>query len=333
MHLTGGYKRFAGMLAGIGLVAAAAIGSAGAAIAQSTPTAAGLYLEAEGQLVFGASHFDAGLVPPTIADVVGPGAKRDEGNGLGGALALGYSWSNGWGAAVRYRRLDADDSTAPVDTGIMTFVAGFPLVPGGFLIGALGARTEVESKTSIIDFEVGKDLDVGGGWLHVFGGVTYASIERDVAVISEDCGCVPFSVHFANDFHGAGPKIGARGSVPVTGAVSFVGGVSVAALFGTSKFASRLDDPLFPIPSSFSDEDRRTVAALDGHAGIAIGLGPGSLTLGYRIDAMFGALDTDQRVSPIFRSAGLPKIGDDHANFVEHGPFARFTLPLSAVSD
>lgn len=331
MHLTGGLRAFVG---GIGLAAAAAIGPSEEASAQSPPATAGVYLEAEGQLVFGASHFDAGLEPPTIFDLTGPGAKRDEGNGLGGALALGYSWSNGWGAAVRYRRLEADDITAPVKTGIFTFVAGMPLVPGGFLVGALGARTDVESTTSLIDFEVGKDLDVGsGGRLHVFGGVTYASIERDVSVISEDCGCIPFSVHFANDFHGAGPKIGARGSVPVTGAVSFVGGISVAALFGRSKFASRLDDPLFPMPSSFSDSDRRTVAALDGHAGVAIGLGPGSLTLGYRVDAMFGALDTDQRVSPLFRSVGYPKIGDDNANFVEHGPFARFTLPLSAVSD
>jgi hypothetical protein len=332
MHLMGGFRAFAGVLRGIGLAAAAVIWPAEAALAQS-PGTAGLYLEAEGQLVFGASHFDAGIEPPTIFDLTGPGAKRDEGNGLGGALALGYAWSNGWGAAVRYRRLEADDTTAPVDTGIFTFAAGSPLLPGGFLIGALGARTEVESDTSLIDFEVGKDLNVGGGRLHVFGGVTYASIERDVSVISEDCGCIPFSVHFANDFHGAGPKIGARGSVPVTGAVSFVGGISVAALFGKSKFASRLDDPLFPMPSSFSDSDRRTVAALDGHAGIAIGLGPGSLTLGYRVDAIFGALDTDQRVSPLFRSVGYPKIGDDHANFVEHGPFARFTLPLSAVGD
>ena len=169
--------------------------------------------------------------------------------------------------------------------------------------------------------------------MHIFGGLTYVSIERDVTVVEDFCGCIPFAMLFSNDFRGVGPKIGARGSVPVTGAVSLVGGVSVAALLGTSTFASRLDDPLFPSPSSFKDETHRTVAALDGYAGVAFGLGPGALTLGYRVDAMFGALDTDQRVSPIFRSGGFPKIGDDHANFVEHGPFARFTLPLAAVGN
>ena len=48
---------------------------------------------------------------------------------------------------------------------------------------------------------------------------------------------------------------------------------------------------------------------------------------------MFGALDTDQRVSPLVASVGFPQIGDGHADFIEHGPFARFTLPLAGVME
>jgi hypothetical protein len=106
----------------------------------------------------------------------------------------------------------------------------------------------------------------------------------------------------------------------------------MAALFGTSKFMSHLDDPLFPaLP--FKDEDDRIVAALGADGGVAFGLGIGTITLGYRIDAVLGALDTDQRVSDIFKSVGFPAIGDRRDGFVEHGPFARVTLPLGAAGN
>jgi hypothetical protein len=111
-----------------------------------------------------------------------------------------------------------------------------------------------------------------------------------------------------------------------------VGGASVAALVGTSKFASRLDDPLFPA-YQFKTEDHRTVAAIDSDVGLAFALGTGSLTVGYRVNAVLGALDTDQRVSPLFRELGFPSIGDGHDDFVEHGPFARFSLPLASLGD
>lgn len=296
------------------------------AMAQSAP--AGLVLEVEGQAVFGASNFDAGVVPDSFFGVTGPHLKLDEGDGWGGAVALGYGWGNGWNAALRFRRLKADDSGGQADPGIYVFAAGANLLPGGYPIGALDARTEVESKTLMLDFEIGKDFAVASGHVQVFGGVTYASIERDVAVISDDCGCVPFSVLLANDFHGVGPKIGFRGGIPLNGTFSLVGGGSVAALIGTSKFASRLDDPLSPA-YPFKTDDDRVVAALDGHVGISAAIGPGSLTLGYRIDAVLGALDTDQRVSSFATSMiGFPKVGDTHNDLIEHGPFARFALPL-----
>jgi hypothetical protein len=298
------------------------------AAAQAVATPTGAFIEAEGQAVFGASEFEAGMVPTNILANTGPKAKLDEGDGWGGGVALGYAWGNGWSAAVRYRRLEADDSGGPVDPGIIAFAAGVPLLPGGFPIGVLGAQTKVDSKTTIIDFEVGNEIAVAGGHLQLFGGLTYTSIERDISLLDDGCGCVPFALLMANDFHGLGPKIGFRGGFPVNDTVSLVGGGSVAALFGTAKFMNRLDDPLFPAPQ-FKDEDDRTVAALGADAGIALAVGSGSLTLGYRIDAVLGALDTDQRVSALMRSTGFPAIGDTHDDFVEHGPFARFALPLA----
>jgi hypothetical protein len=307
---------------------------ASAPAAAQTPTTPGIFIAAEGQRVFGDSGFAAGLVPPTVFDFVGPEKKLDEGQGWGGAFTLGYRWDNGWSGAVRFRRLKTDDAGGPVDPGIVAFDPQFPFVPGGFLLGVLGAQTRVESEAFLFDLEIGKEIQVAGGArLEFFGGLTHAAIKRDVTLTSEACGCVPFTFAMAHDFRGVGPKIGLRGGVPLFGGVSLVGAGSVAALIGTSTFKSQLDDPLFPLSPQFKAEDDRTVVALEGEAGLAFAIGPGNLTVGYRANAIYGALDTDQRVSPLIMSLGFPQIGDSHADFIQHGPFARFTLPLSGVME
>ncbi|MCC7253133.1 Lpg1974 family pore-forming outer membrane protein [Hyphomicrobium sp.] len=320
-------------LRGFGVLALAASVHPASSPAQSVAPQAGLWLEAEGQKVFGSSDFEVGMVPSSIFAITGPVNDLDEGDGWGGALTLGYVWTNGWSAAVRYRRLEADDRGGPIDPGIVAFGPGVDVIPGGFPIGVLGARTKVDSATTILDFEVGNDIAIAGGRLHLFGGLTYTSIERDVALLDDGCGCVPFALLMANDFHGVGPKIGFRGGFPLNNALSVVGGGSVAALFGTSKFMSYLDDPLLP-SSPFKDEDDRIVAAFDGEAGLAFAIGAGTLTVGYRIDVVLGALDTDQRVSSLATMfMDVPPIGDKHDDFVEHGPFARFALPLGAIGN
>jgi len=323
--ITGCCGRF---LVALGVALLCTEAGASRSFAQTMPGAPGFYLEAEGERVLGASDFEAGMVPTSIFAFTGPMASLDEGNGWGGALSLGYVWANGWSVAARYRRLEADVRGGPIDPGIVAFGPGVDVLPGGFFVGLLGARTKVQSETTIFDFEVGNDVAIGGAHLKLLGGFTYASIARDIAFLDDSCGCVPFSLLMANDFRGAGPKIGFRGTLPLFGGLNLVGGGSAAALFGTSKFTSRLDDPLVP-SLEYSARSDRTVAALAADAGLALGVGPGTLTLGYRVDAMLSALDTDQRVSGLLRDVGFPTIGNRHDDFVEHGPFARLTVPFA----
>lgn len=300
------------------------------AAAQSVSKAPGVFLEIEGQAAFSGSDFDGGLVPslgPSPFEV----AKLDDGDGWGGAFALGYAWANGWSAAVRYRRIEMDDSGGPFDPGLIPFGAGVPFLPGGFIVGVLEAHTEVESTASIVNVELGRDFAFQGGVVHLFAGLTYADIERNTA-ISDRCGCPEYAFLMDSDFRGAGPKIGFRGDVPLNSMISFVGGASAAALFGTSKFSSRVDDPLSP-PFPFTAKDRRTVAALDAEAGLALAIGPGSLTVGYRVDALLGAMDTDQRVSELFLAGGFPSLGDKRDDYIARGPFARFSLPLAGGAE
>ncbi|WP_139247791.1 Lpg1974 family pore-forming outer membrane protein [Hyphomicrobium sp. CS1GBMeth3] len=284
--------------------------------------------------MFGASDFEVGYRPSEFDPGVGSPVDLDDGDGWGGAFTLGYTWQNGWKAAVRYRRFDADDSGGPISPGLIAFLPGVPLapdVPSGVPFPFADVHTKVDSETTFVDFEVGKDVTFAGGQLHLFGGLTYASIERDIALIEPGCGCPPLALLMANDFHGLGPKIGVRGSVPLSGGVNLVGGTSVALLFGSAKFASHINDPF--VPSYFKAEDDRAVAAINGEAGLAFAVGPGALTIGYRIDAMLDALDTDQRVSDVFSEFGFPQIGDKDTDFVAHGPFARFAIPLAAVAN
>ncbi|WP_334147488.1 Lpg1974 family pore-forming outer membrane protein [Hyphomicrobium sp.] len=290
----------------------------------------GLTIEVEGQRVFGASDFEAGLIPD-----LGLGALRtlklDDGNGWGGAIAIGYGWRNGWSGTVRYRRLEADRSGDPISDGVIAFAAADPLLPGGFLVGLAEARTEVRSDMSRVDLEIASDVAFMGARGQIFGGVTYAAINRETAIV-DTCSCAPRLLRLSSTFQGAGPKIGVRGAVPLGAAVRLVGGASVAALIGRSEFESASIDPLAP-QGTFKDEDTRVAAALDGEAGLAFALDAGTLTVGYRADALIGALDTDQRVSEPFRALGLPAIGDTRDDIIAHGPFVRFAMPLAGTGN
>jgi hypothetical protein len=299
------------------------------AAAQSAPVTAGLVLEVEGQAVFGASGFEAGVVPSFSSSL--PYFKPDEGNGFGGAATLGYGFGNGWSGWIRYRRLDTDDSTGPIDPFVVTYTAGTAFPPGGAPTPLSYVTSQVESKTSIVDVLAGRDIAVGGGSVQLIAGLSYVDIDRDT-VLNDGCSCAPYGVVLGNDFNGVGPKIGFRGGIPLSGSVRLVGGLSASALFGTATFKSHVFDAGF-LEDVYKHDDHRTVAALDGEAGLAFGVGAGTLTVGYRVDAMFGALDTDQRVSEIFTLSGFPTIGDKRDDFIEHGPFARFALPLGGVAN
>lgn len=285
-----------------------------------------VFIELEGQRVFGASDFATGFVPTSFLAIDGPDATVDEGDGWGGAAALGLSLGNGWSVTGRYRRLEADSSSGPYDPGVMAFAPGITYFPGGIPFGVLGAETEVTSRASFVDVEVSKDVGIGTAQIAVYGGVSYAEIDRDVSLA---CACLGFALVMGHDFEGVGPKVGFRGAIPLSPAISLVGGGSVAALFGRSKFTSYLDDPGFP-PFAFKDGEHRTVAALNGEAGVAVAFGVATLTVGYRVDALLDALDTSQRVTKDFSDLGFPEIGDAHSDFVEHGPFARLKVPLTA---
>lgn len=297
--------------------------------AQAPATVPGLFVEAEGQWVFGASDFEAGLALDSGLSSFHE-LTRDEGDGWGGALTLGYAWGNGWSAAVRYRHLAADTGGGPMEPLVIAFVPSFD---GGAPLDLYDVLTRVDSRASLLDLLASKEIPGGGGRFELFGGLAYVNLDRDISLI--DCSCSGLAVHYSSRFEGIGPKVGFRGGVPIGGGAHLVGGGSVAVLFGQSTFKNSVSQPDglgLPVDPVKETEDR-TVGAFDAEAGLAFAFGAGSLTVGYRIDAWLDALDSDQRVSEDLLFFGFPAIGDRHDDFVEHGPFVRFAMPLANVGN
>jgi len=317
-------RGFALGVAGVAMLAAPAC-----ARAQTGAVVPGFHVEAEGQRVFGASDFDAGLAADLSLLTFGA-FSRDEGDGWGGALTLGYAWSNGWRASLGYRRLEADTNGGPIVPVVIAFVPSLDLALGGTPFDFYDVLVRVESTTSMIDLMASKEFFGSFGRVELFGGLRYATVDRDISLI--DCDCSGLAVHYSSTFDGAGPKVGFRGGVPIGGGMQLVGGGSVAVLFGQSEFRNSMSQPDgFGLPVvPVKDKDGRTVGAFDAEAGLAFAMETGTLTVGYRIDAWLGALDSDQRVSADFRTLGFPSIGDGHDDLVEHGPFVRFAAPLGA---
>ncbi len=296
------------------------------AAAQSAPAIPGVYLEIEGQAAFGASNTDVGFVPLDPFAETGASAKLDDGDGRAGALAIGYTWSGGWSAAVRARHGEIDDRDGPIQPGVVAYVPGDDLIPGGFPVPLAEAQTQVRLKTTTVDLELGKDISFSGIPLYVYGALAYAALDRKISIADDGCGCLPLNLAMANTFHGVGPKIGARATVPIATGVDLAGGASLAALFGRTKFKSELNNLPLDVTPRYAEGDDRVVAAANAEAGLVFTYGAASMTLGYRVDAIFDALDSDQRVAAEFLDYGFPAIGERHDDVVTHGPFARITL-------
>lgn len=308
------------------------VGAAEAAFAQTVATLPGVYAEGEGQHVLGASDLDVGLIPDFDTGTFAPQAVHD-GRGSGGAATVGYSWSNGWSAAVQYRRLETDNEEGPFDSLVINSLGPLDADPGAesVFFPLLNASVDVSTNYSALSVEAAKEFALGANRIQVFGAVRYQSLDRAVDVIG-GIPDFPAVVTFTDKFHGLGPQAGLRGGLQIVPGLALIGGASVAVLFGESEFASGLTADSYP-GYAFTAQDRRTVAALDGEGGVSISLGAGALTFGYRVDALRGVFDPNQRVPAGSVALGYPQIGEPNDDFLAHGPFARLTVPFGTEDE
>ena len=192
-------------------------------------------------------------------------------------------------------------------------------------------ESEYDESQTVVDFEIGRDVGIGGASARAIAGVRYARFTSDSLTTSgslQNAGYVyAVTVDSGSTFDGAGPRLGLSASVPLGEALSVLLSGSGSYLYGRRK--AETETIVFSgIPLSmrnsdmFEDGDNTWVFNIEGEAALSLlpfGAGNGQLDIGVRAELW-------------------DDIGVDHAmavgggNELERhnwGPFARFTTNLT----
>ncbi len=205
----------------------------------------------------------------------------------------------------------------------------------------------------IVDFKVGKDVGLGafgtGGESTFSAGVRFAQFAtaKDVELkLRPDMNQLPGgffnsmstfygSAEITRSFQAIGPSVSWEGSAAIAGrstdGVTFDWGIAAAVLFGRQKadvthntFASHFNQQniLYPVsqlyqtsPAPSARHRSVVVPNLGGFAGVSFRRASAKISLGYRADFFFGAMDT-----------GIDSRKREAMSF--HGPFATISIGL-----
>ena len=246
-------------------------------------------------------------------------------------------------AAVRYGRaqrgpIRVHDQTYEQQRG---FFSKYHLTTYAFL----NATEKTSSTHAIIDFKAGKDIGLGfshDGVSTLDFGIRVAQLTEHAEGTMTAFSTLPVKyasgkvVHeasalFARSYTGAGPSVSWEGAEPFLGTMedgaTFDWGVNAAVLFGRQKANIHLhtkDTKFYGYgahatlseTTSAPDRDRTVVVPnLGGFAGLSWRLPNGKVSLGYRADFFFGAID-----------GGLATSQKDMRAF--YGPFASVAIGL-----
>jgi hypothetical protein len=179
------------------------------------------------------------------------------------------------------------------------------------------ARASASEKHAILDFTVGKDVGVGlfgsGGVWTISGGVRIAQFNtRAMADLNHTLVYAKYdnvydgTTQEKRNFHGVGPEITLDGSQPIAGnsndgqlAVDW--GLNGAVLFGRQRAKLRQTNYYihrhyvkYRYPTTASRVRNVTVSNFGGYAGLSMNYRNAKVSLGYRADEFFGAMDGGQ---------------------------------------
>ncbi len=291
------------------------------------------------------SHDSVDWVPPNLTDPITNASPKP----FGSAPSIGYDFDgtvslqpNGsdwvFSMSMRYGRAQRGPKR--------THDQAYPLTPSGNIpsYAFLNAAQQSRSTHAIVDFTAGRDVGMGlfnSGLSTIHFGVRAAQLNENATGHFSAFSTAPAKysggkvVHkadalFARSFTGAGPSVSWDGATPLTGSaddgVTFDWGVDAAVLVGrqkadlslhTSNTRGKYQHPTVISHSTVSPGRDRTVVVpnLGGFAGISWRLPEGKISMGYRADFFFGAID-----------GGLTSAQRHTIGF--HGPFASVSIGL-----
>ncbi|MGH1419120.1 MAG: Lpg1974 family pore-forming outer membrane protein [Hyphomicrobiaceae bacterium] len=252
----------------------------------------------------------------------------------GGLFRLGDSW----GLFVRHSDINSDNETASATSaffneftlnGTNLFRAVAPIQLSGVFAG------EYEEKRTVVDFEVGQDIGIGGGSkTRVFGGVRYAHFKAETNLNTTSgngfgtptyANIIPVGIDSESKFQGAGPRIGVQTTFPISSRIGLSLGASGSILWGRQKVETTVNGAFLNLPTTrtnFKDSDTTWVGNVEGEAALnfePFGRGMGQLDIGVRAEGWF-------RQSEDYAEAVGGGDKQDRHNW---GPFGRFTMKIN----
>lgn len=289
-------------------------------------------------------------VPPNLTDPI----ANPSPDPFGRSPAIGYDWDaaieiqpNGsdwiYSASVRYGRAQRGPRRFHDQTYEEKLVSAgkYNLTTYAFL----NAREVSRSSHVIVDFSVGRDVGLGSfhsGKATVHFGVRMAQLNERAEATLTAFSTAPAKyssgkiVHkadalMARSYTGVGPAVSWDGATPFVGTLndgfSFDWGANASVLFGRQKarIALHTQDARYNGGGAYTVlshltsapfRDRTVVVPnLGGFAGLSWRLPSGKVSLGYRADFFFGAID-----------GGVSTSQKDTRGF--YGPFASFSFGL-----
>jgi hypothetical protein len=200
---------------------------------------------------------------------------------------------------------------------------------------------EHESRT-ILDFTAGRDIGIGalGGEAELSGGVRVVQFGSDQKASITAFPSFQYQhshnrfegqMQAKRDFDGVGPSIAWDASTPIAGNVqkgeiTFDWGANAAILFGRRKAdihhqtsqcfgLYRYCAAVYTHPGEFKRSRMATIPNLGGFAGLSIRYANAKVSIGYRADEFFGAMD-----------GGIATAKNENVGF--YGPFASVSIGL-----
>src|SRR5690242_14272803 len=237
-----------------------------------------------------------------------------------------------WGVFVRYTRIQ---DSAPVNGVFGTFFPGFKnLYPYNF-----SANTGFDEKRTVIDFEAGRDIGIGGeSQLRAVAGIRFAHYTSETNVLGSAQHSGTYAANFftKQEFNGAGPRVGLSYTTPLIGMVALAAEGSAAALWG--RYRSNITDTLNgggAYSISGGESHNGWVGNLEGSIALAYApYGPRGweFSLGVRGEAWFNQIDTNAFSASTTSNHNTPQnplsVSGQREDRFNWGPFLRVKVPF-----
>jgi outer membrane protein OmpA-like peptidoglycan-associated protein len=265
------------------------------------------------------------------SDHVDPPLFVDSGNGFIARAAVGWQYDPTWSFGIMYTGLRSSQSSNGRGTDYMNTVMGGGGTSPAYAYNATGT-VSTKIRADLVDFQAGYDFNLGfmnGVGTALFGGEFGHIVQKtDVSILGYYDGPTNIGSVRESTFTGAGPTIGFKGQIPLTGDIHQGFGITGEGMGGV--LVGHLDSQSYGY-NDYGTYYNRYIAktqiagTVQGQLALTYTAPVGAastlqIALGYQILYLDGVRDSANGGSYEGASYGSQK-----DSLLYHGPFARLT--------